>query len=49
MEDLVIKSIVSIENQVFSALEMNVPYRDNCFEVLGFDILVDEDLKPWLL
>lgn len=44
-----IKSIISIENQVFSALEMSVPYRDNCFEVLGFDILVDEELKPWLV
>jgi tubulin polyglutamylase TTLL5 len=28
---------------------MNVPYRDNCFEVLGFDILLDETLRPWLL
>ena len=43
------KSIISIENQVFSALEMQVPCRDNCFEVLGFDILVDDELKPWLV
>ena len=30
-------------------MEMNVPYRDNCFEVLGFDVLLDENLRPWLL
>jgi tubulin polyglutamylase TTLL5 len=24
-------------------------YRSNCFEVFGFDILIDSDLKPWIL
>lgn len=49
IDDVIIKSILSIENTVFSAMEMTVPYRTNCFEVLGFDILLDNNLRPWLL
>ncbi len=34
---------------MFNSIEMNVPYRTNCFEVLGFDVLLDDSLRPWLL
>lgn len=26
-----------------------VPKMENCFELYGFDVLIDENLKPWLL
>jgi len=34
---------------MFKGFEENVPYRNNCFELLGFDILLDNQLEPWLL
>ena len=34
---------------MFSCYESQIPYRNNCFELLGFDILIDSKLKPWLL
>jgi len=30
-------------------MRKNGTHRTNCFEVLGFVVLIDSDLKPWLL
>lgn len=44
-----IKSVLSVESHIASAFEMHVPYHTNCFELLGYDILIDSNLVPWLL
>ena len=49
IKDLVIKAILSIESIVFNGCEMHLPYRSNCFELFGFDVLIDDTLNPWLL
>ncbi|KAJ8924380.1 hypothetical protein NQ315_007176 [Exocentrus adspersus] len=49
IEDMVIKAILASANSIISACKMFVPYANNCFELYGFDILIDENLKPWLL
>lgn len=49
IEEIIVKTILSIENTTYSAFDAQVPYRNNCFELLGFDILLDSHLKPWLL
>ena len=47
--DVIIKSILSGENAIFNSVKKTCIHRTNCFEVFGFDILIDSDLKPWLI
>ena len=47
--DVILKTLACGDNYVLQAMKKNGMYRSNCFEVFGFDILLDSDLKPWLI
>ncbi|XP_017075690.2 LOW QUALITY PROTEIN: tubulin polyglutamylase ttll-4 [Drosophila eugracilis] len=49
LRNLVIKGIVSGESGLNRMYRQNVNFRYNCFELFGFDVLLDENLVPWLL
>ncbi|CAL4122313.1 unnamed protein product, partial [Meganyctiphanes norvegica] len=49
VEDVIIKSLLAASYQMNTATNMFVPHPKNCFELYGFDILIDNQLKPWVL
>ncbi len=43
IKDLIIDTFLAVKNQ------LNPNYRKNCFELFGYDFLIDEDFRVWLI
>uniref|UniRef100_A0A7S0F6P1 Tubulin--tyrosine ligase-like protein 5 n=2 Tax=Hanusia phi TaxID=3032 RepID=A0A7S0F6P1_9CRYP len=49
VEDLIVKTLLAVEGRINSKLQQLVPYRNNCYELFGFDVMLDASLHPWLI
>lgn len=49
MKDVIIKTIIASESYVNSQVNLYVRNRYTCHELFGFDIMLDENLKMWVL
>lgn len=47
--DVIIKALLSVDHILMPAIKKSVANRTNCFEVFGFDILIDADMRPWIM
>ena len=49
--DCIIKSYISVEDALWNMMQkiQGKSSKSNCFELLGFDIMLDDKLNPWVL
>ncbi|XP_042899981.1 tubulin monoglutamylase TTLL4 [Parasteatoda tepidariorum] len=47
--DMIIKTVIGAEGPIRRLMKLHARRPYNCFELFGFDIMLDKELQPWLL
>ncbi|KAK5968090.1 hypothetical protein GCK32_019257, partial [Trichostrongylus colubriformis] len=49
IEDVIVKAFIACEKAIRDHMVRHIQHGFICHELFGVDILLDEDLRPWLL
>ena len=49
VRDIVAKTLLSVEAKINTCCKMHVSHPHNCYELYGFDIVLDQKLRAWLI